>query len=165
MEQMKLVQMAKEGDTQAFAELYRDVYRELYRFALYTLKSSQDAEDVVSDTVADAWAQIGSLRQEEAFKGWIFRILSNKCRRRLKEYLDRQAELPEDLCSPAGDREEALDVRSAFARLEDEERQILSLRIFGGYNSREIGACMQMSDNTVRSKQKRALEKMKAWLS
>lgn len=164
MEQTRFVQQAKEGDARAFAELYRSVYRELYRFALYTLKNSHDAEDAVSDTVTDAWAQISSLRRDESFKSWIFRILSNKCRRRLKGYLDKPEELPEDLAAVVQDTEEAMDVRAAFTRLDDEERLILSLRIFGGYNSREIGESLQMSDSTVRSKQKRALEKMEVFL-
>ncbi len=164
-QQMKLVKQAKRGDTQAFAELYRSVYQELYRFALYTLKNSHDAEDAVSDTVTDAWAQIGSLNKEEAFKSWIFKILYNKCRRCLKQYMQKTEELPEDLCGQKGDAEEQLDVRAAFARLADEERLILSMHIFGGYSSREIGQMLQMNDSTVRSRQKRALEKMEAWLA
>lgn len=164
-QQIKLVKQAKRGDAHAFAELYRGVYQELFRFALYTLKNSHDAEDAVSDTVADAWAQISSLKKEESFKAWIFKILSNKCRRCLKLYTEKTEELPEDLCEEKGDAEEQLDVRAAFARLADEERLILSMHIFGGYSSREIGEALQMNDSTVRSRQKRALEKMEAWLA
>lgn len=163
-QQIRLVNQAKAGDVAAFAELYRSVYQSLYRMALYTLKNSHDAEDAVSDAVTDAWAQIGTLRQEEAFSGWIFRILSNKCRRKLKEYLNKPQELPEDLCAFGGNTEENMDVRSAFAKLDSEERMILSLHIFGGYSSREIGEALQMKDSTVRSRQKRALEKMETYL-
>ncbi|MDO5541374.1 MAG: sigma-70 family RNA polymerase sigma factor [Eubacteriales bacterium] len=163
-QQMKLIKKAKRGDTHAFAQLYSEVYQELYKAALYTLKNSHDAEDTVSDTVADAWAQIGSLRKEESFRSWIFAILSNKCRRKMKEYVEKTVELPEDLCSNSQDTEESLDVRASFAKLDDEERLILSLNIFGGYSSREIGKALQMNDNTVRSRQKRALEKMRAQL-
>ena len=42
------------------------------------LGNPADAEDVVSDAVTDAWMTIGKLRSEEAFDGWVFRILSNK---------------------------------------------------------------------------------------
>lgn len=163
--ELKLVQQAKNGSTQAFAELYRVIYQELYRFALYTLKNSHDAEDAVSDAVTDAWGQIRSLQKEESFRGWMFKILSNKCRRRLREYTEKTLELPEDLCAQGRDADEDIDVKRAFARLGDEERLILSLHIFGGYSSREIGEHLQQSDGTVRSKQKRALEKMEAWLS
>ena len=64
---------------------------------LYTLKNCHDAEDVVADAVADAYNGISSLREADAFKNWIFKILSNKCRRRLKEYTRKTSELPDDL--------------------------------------------------------------------
>lgn len=53
-----LAARARAGDAEAFAELYRQVYQDLYRFALYTLKNPQDAEDAVGDAVADAFASI-----------------------------------------------------------------------------------------------------------
>ena len=79
----ELVQRAKEGDAEAFSKLYEEIYQDLYRFALYTLKNTHDAEDVVGDTVMDAWQEIRSLRRAEAFRAWIFRILINKCKKRL----------------------------------------------------------------------------------
>lgn len=165
MEQrQELVRKAKSGDVQAFSKLYEDIYRDLYRFALYTLKNTHDAEDVVSDTVADAWQGIRTLRKAESFKAWIFRILTNKCRRKLRQYVDKALELPEDLTAEPRDIGRDIDVRRAFAALSDEERMILAMNIFGGYNSREIGRTLHMSDNTVRSKQSRALKKMEACL-
>lgn len=161
----ELVHKAKAGEASAFAELYQDIYKDLYRFALYTLKNTHDTEDVVSDTVTDAWKQIRSLRSAEAFKGWIFRILTNKCKMRLKEYVDKTIELPEDMMSVSHDICSDLDVRAAFATLQDEERLILAMNLFSGYSSREIGELLKLSDNTVRSKQSRALKKMKAILS
>lgn len=158
------VRQARRGNASAFARLYQEYYLDLYRFALYTLKNSHDAEDVVSDTVTDAWAQMRSLKKAESFKAWIFKILSNKCRQKLKSYLDKAEELPVDLCGPGRDQEEDADVRAAFARLDDEERLILSMNLFGGYTSREIGEALGMNDNTVRSRQKRALEKMAGYL-
>ena len=66
---LQLVKQAKQGSAEAFAELYREIYQNLYRFALYMLGNPADAEDAVSDTVADAWVTIGKLRSEEAFEG------------------------------------------------------------------------------------------------
>ena len=159
-----LVRKARRGDASAFAALYQEYYQDLYRFALYTLKNRHDAEDMVGDTVADAWAQMSGLKKAESFKSWIFRILSNKCRMRLKDYLNKTEEIPEDLKAAGRDVEESADVRAAFARLGDEERLILSLNLFGGYTSKEIGRILDLNDNTVRSRQKRALPKMAEYL-
>ena len=160
-----LINQAKFGDTHAFARLYEMIYQDLYRFALYTLKITHDAEDMVSDTVADAFRQIRSLKQPDAFRAWMFRILTNKCKMKLKSYLDKTSPLPEDFSYVMPDLSEKADVRNAFFSLECEERMILALNLFAGYTSREIGELMDMNDNTVRSRQSRALKKMQEQLS
>lgn len=160
-----LAEKAKLGQTDAFSELYEIIYKDLYRFALYILKNTHDAEDVVSDTVMNAYQEIRSLRSPELFKAWIFRILTNKCKQRLKQYTKKTMELPDDIPESERDLCEEIDVRRAFALLTDEERLILGLNIFGGYNSKEIGKTLFMSPNTVRSKQSRALKKMELSLT
>ena len=45
------VKLARAGDTEAFARLYSLVYKDLYHIALYSLRSSHDACDAVSDEV------------------------------------------------------------------------------------------------------------------
>ena len=146
---------------EVFAAYYEKVYRELYYFALHTLKNPQDA---VSETVTDAFAAVEKLRDNEKFRAWIFQILSNKCRRKLKEYTQKTVELPDDL--PAGDTtEESLQVREALDRLEETERQIICLNVVGGFKSHEIGEMMQMNHNTVRSRISRGLNKMKEFLA
>ena len=164
VEYTALVEQAKRKDKEAFAKLYELVYQDMYRFALYTLKNPQDAEDVVSDTVVDAYESIRKLRNADAFKGWIFKILSNKCRRKMKDYVNKTAELSEDI-SIKGDFTEDVAVQEAFMRLTNEERLIISMSIFAGYSSREIGAILKKSDNTVRSDKSRALKKMEQMLN
>ena len=85
MEERMLVKRAKRGDADAFGELYGQIYRKLYAFALYTLGREQDAEDAVSEAVTDAFATIGLLKKEESFAGWIYRIVANKCRQKMRE--------------------------------------------------------------------------------
>lgn len=150
--------------TEVFAKYYETVYNDMYRFALYTLKNPHDAEDVTGEAVADAYASIEKLRNPEYFRGWIFAILSNKCKRKLKEYVDKTVELPEQL-SDTTQMEEDLHVREAFAQLEEEDRILISMKVFGGYKSQEIGKLMDMNDNTVRSRISRGLQKMRQMLS
>ena len=53
------------------------------------------------------------------------------------------------------------DVREAFGMLDEDERIIVAFSIFGGYQSDEIGRMTGYNPATVRSKKKRALEKMR----
>jgi len=156
------VKKAKRGDTAAFADLYQQIYADLYRFALYTLKNKTDAEDAVSETVVDAFASIRKLRQPEAFKGWIFRILYNKCKDRLREYAKKDVDLPEDYREvPAEEKvEDGAVMRTLFFELGEEERLIISMHLFAGYTSKEIAKLLGLNENTVRSKESRALKRL-----
>lgn len=158
------IRLAKEGDKKAFARIYETVYRDMYRFALYALGNPQDAEDAVSDTVADAYAGIGRLREPERFKAWIFRILSVKCKRKLKEYANKTEELPMNRADEKPEPGAYQDVRDAFAKLPDEDRLIIAMSVFGGYDSREIGRILHKNDNTVRSRRSRGLKKLSEML-
>lgn len=155
-----LIRRAKRGDVKAFSELYARIYIELYKFALYTLKHSQDAEDAVSETVISAYESISGLRREESFRSWIFTILSNQCRRRFSR-AENTEELHEELPEEETDYAQNYDIRTAFGILEEEERMIISLSLFGGYRSAEIGEMMNLNPATVRSKKTRAYGRLR----
>lgn len=160
------IKEARQGNPDAFASLYETVYKDLYRFALYTLRNQADAEDAVGETVADAYASIGKLRNEEAFRSWIFRILINKCKNRMREYTRKTVELNEEIGGVADgeDLVEHVLVRQVFRQLPDGDRLIISLHVFGGYTSREIARLLHMNPNTVRTRESRALKRMAACL-
>ena len=157
-------------DTKKFAQMYESIYIDLYRFALCRMRNSQDAQDAVSDAVLAAYENIQKLRNEDAFKSWMFTILANICKRRLKKYADRQRnesteqEREADRVAQDTDYALVLDVRNAFFILSGEEQEIVALSVFGGYNSKEIARILNMNANTVRSKRSRALEKMECIL-
>lgn len=157
----ELVKQAKNGDVEAFAGLYEEVYQDLYRFAYYLLGQRQEAEDVVSETVMDAFLGIRSLRREEAFKSWICKILSNKCKKRLKQYEKNAVtmETPEGNWWP--DMEENYELKKAFMELEARDRQIIVMSVFAGFTSKEIARLLHSNTNTIRSRKSRALQKMK----
>ena len=165
MEERLLVKRAKRGDVDAFAELYEKIYKKLYQFALYTLKDPEDAKDVVSSAVTDAFENIGQLRKEEAFSGWMYRIVANKCNQKMREYYVQTEELTEENAGafglPEGDsREESMEVRRVFYELPKEDRMIVGMHVFLGYKLREIAQVLGMNENTVRSRQKRAIDHM-----
>ena len=60
--------------------------------------------------------------------------------------------------------DENLQIRQAFSRLTNEERLIISMHLFGGYTSKETARILHLKDATVRSKESRALQKMRTWL-
>ena len=147
-----------------FTELYSTVYKDLYKFALCMMRNEQDAEDAVSEAVISAYENIKKLRKEDAFKSWIFQITANVCKRKLKESRRNEVELVEEIKGPEANTELKMDIQNAMKELDEEERYIIALSAFAGYNSTEIGEILHMNSNTIRSKRKRAIDKMSEML-
>lgn len=168
----QLVTQAQAGSRAAFGELYESLAGDLYRMALYTLGSQQDAEDAVADTFAEAWKGIKkkNLREPEAFRSWMFRILSARCKRQVAQIVTRKKEI--DLDSYYETAEEAMpetatrraELREALGTLSPEERQIVLLSVLEGYTMREIASMLEMPQGTVSSKLSRSLKKLRLQL-
>lgn len=160
----QLVLRAKNQDPEAFSVLYKDVYKELYRFAYYTLQNQHDAEDAVSEAVLDAYRNIEKLRNPEAFKSWMFQIVSCKCKKKIKEYTKKYEEITENIPDRAYEPTDRTSVMQAMTVLSEEERLIVTMSVFGGYKGKEISSILHKKHSTVRSKYRRALEKLKRTL-
>ena len=156
---------ARNGDTQAFAELYEKCAGKLYSTAFYMLGRKEDAEDIVMETVTDAFAEIGSLRKEEAFEGWLFKILVTKIKKKRGSYITEALPLMDDVVHfEKGDSDENAALWKALESIGEEDRQIIILDVLCGYKSHEISAMMNMNANTVRSRRMRAMQKLKKML-
>ena len=162
----ELVLSAKEGNKQSFSMLYQQIYKEIYCFALYTLKNQQEAEDAVSAAVIHAYEGICSLKKASAFRAWMYQIVLNECRAilRKRNTIIAEEQIPE-ACEVGIDLGEKAALWDCFRKLKDIEREVLSLNIFGGYNSREIAAMLHCSAGTVRSVKCRSLATLRTMLT
>ena len=80
-------------------------------------------------------------------------------------YYRATSEIPETLPADVEDEgiiTDNLDLMRALGSLSVEERSIVVLGVCEGYTSQEIGDIMSLNPNTVRSKQMRALAKLRA---
>ena len=163
-----LVSSAKNGNAEAFGELYEIYAKDMFRFAYYYLDSATLAEDCVSECVCIAFQKIGALRKASSFKSWLFKILHNCCNDALREKIQSEGnvEYSSLACLSAEEENisEKLSLRQALALLSDEDREIVILHYCQGYTSKEIGAILEMKDSTVRSKIMRSGEKMRSFL-
>ena len=160
-------------DTEVFTRLYAGVVKDLYRLALYMLKNKEDAEDIVGDTALAAFSEMESLRDEGLFKYWIIKILSNKCKMKLKEYAlskkisfvnDEEVMGISDMSISNKRMVEGLEIKDLLMKLDDTDRLIICLSVFEGYKSKEISEITGITDTTVRSRKSRALAKLAAYM-
>ena len=161
----KLVELAKNGDAKAFALLYQKYYTDLYRFAFCLMKSSHAAEDAVSSAVLKAYENLGRLHKNDSFKSWIFQITANECRNQLRKlsiYLE-DTSYPEPCAAEEGYL--TPELREMLTPLSEEERLVITLSVFTGYNSREIASLLHKKEGTVRSIKSRSLAKLREYIN
>ncbi len=168
---LSLVHKAKQGDKEAFGELYTEIHKDLYRFAYYTLGNREDAEDAVSEAFLEGFRGIKNLRDEKLFKAWMMRIISIRCKRKIKQYVtNRQKLSPEDISEHViafdlnTDNDERLALLSALSTIDHSERTVLVLAVVEGYKTREIAQILGCPQGTVSSKLYRTLKKLRVEL-
>ncbi|MBR5442568.1 MAG: RNA polymerase sigma factor [Clostridia bacterium] len=167
-EGLNLIEKSKKGDAHAFSQLYSMYSNEMYRYALYMTGNQQDAEDSVQEAVISAWRCIHNLKEDDKFKVWLFKILTNKCKTLLIKNNKGHDTLPVeeyDFISAQGDFTVSTELKAALQSLTPPDGQIIILSIIGGFTSEELSQIYNMKPSTIRSRQKRGLERLKAILS
>ncbi len=166
-----LIERSKQGDCSAFSELYSQYATEIYRFALYMTGNKEDAEDAVQDSLLSAWKSIHNLKDNSLFKAWLFKILANKCKTHLMKRNKVPDALPVEEYEFLADYEadgsliSSAELKDALSTLTPPDAQIILLSIIGGFTSYELGVIYNMTPGAVRTRQKRALEKLRTILS
>lgn len=158
------VRKAREGDAHAFALLYSEIYKDLYYTSICNLNNEDDAADAVSEAVLDAFNTIGKLRNIEAFKSWMFKILFAKIKTKQREYVVEYGnKAPEEELSEisAEDDFNGIEIKNQLKVLNDNERLCFTLGAINGYSSKEISEITGFNESTIRSHIMRGRQKLR----
>ena len=165
-----LVSQARQGDTQAFALLYRRYVAKVYEFSYHRLGGREAAEDATQTVFLRAYGSLGSCRDGDRFAGWLFAIARNvvndawRARQHVVMVADEWGNLADSADSPEeiavrADARSAL--RSARERcLTPAERDVLDLRL-QDLNDRQIALALGRSHGSIRVMQHRMLKKLR----
>jgi RNA polymerase sigma-70 factor (ECF subfamily) len=77
IEEHKLIELAQEGDHEAFCSLARSYQRRVYALALHYTRDPHEAEDLSQEVWLKAFRAIGGFRSEAGFYTWLRRITIN----------------------------------------------------------------------------------------
>lgn len=158
-----LVKKAKAGDKNAFNSLILEYQDTLYRIAKARLNSEEDVCDAVQNTLISAYRSLKKLKNDNYFKTWIIRILINKCNdfyaRKDKDDVSFEVlESHKSLISK--DFTNDFNINYLIDFLSKEEQMILTLYYAEDYNEKEIAKILGIKYATIRTKIKRAKEKI-----
>ncbi len=77
--QRDLVERARKGDHDAFAELAGAAISRLDAAAWLILRDPEQAKDAVQNTLVRAWRDLPTLRDPDRFDAWLHRLLVSAC--------------------------------------------------------------------------------------
>ncbi len=135
----------------------------LYRVSYSVLLNAEDCADAVQECILRAWVARDRLREEEYLQTWVIRNLLNVCydmRRRRKPTVDIDS-LPE----PAAPRDANRELHDAIAGLDERLRVAVVLYYMEGYSVDEIARLTRCPAGTVKSRLKRARQRLRTDLT
>ncbi len=168
-------QYLHDGDVHAARELLAPHEKNLYRYLWQMLKSDQDSEDALQDTLRKALEALPRYREESHFKSWLYRIGHNvaldQIRRRKKVvYLD-PTESQDSICSENDTPDHQLmkqerhqELHEAISSLSDHEREVVMLRFQADLSFKEIALITDCPLGTILARMSRAKQHLKAQL-
>jgi RNA polymerase sigma-70 factor (ECF subfamily) len=166
-----LVERARDGDRAAFEALIEARVWRLMRLATSILLHDADAADAVQEGCIHAWVELPRLRDPGQFDAWLWRIVINACRTRLRTRrrasireitIDDDSELERVVPGPDDRVADGEEVRRAFARLDADRRTILILHHVDERPVAEIAALLRIPEGTAKWRlhaARRALER------
>lgn len=166
-----LVERARRGDHDAFAELAGAAISRLDATAWLMLRDTDRAMDAVQNALVRAWRDLPTLRDPDRFDAWLHRLLVNACideiRRVRRLHVDVDVtdltNLPftADAASAIADRDQ---LERGFRRLEPDERAVIVLHHYLDLPLTEVAETLRIPLGTAKSRLYRGLREMRAAL-
>lgn len=167
----RLVGWVRGGDTDAFAELVGRHQAALFRHARGMGMDRDTAEDMVQESLVRAYTQLAGCRDPGAFRGWVFRILRNRCLDHLKN-IRRQNVSVHDASVDGADgfgadssTELRQELEDALERLPPLLRDAFLLKHEAGYSYDEMAEIADAGASAMKMRVHRARETLRELLS
>ena len=169
-----LIHRVLDGDDTAFTALVNKYQKPVHALVWRKIGDFHIAEEITQDTFLKAYQELAKLKKPQSFASWLYVIAANNCstwlrKKRLSTEPFEDARRQEATYSGhvvAENERTAVEaqrevVKKLLAKLQESERTIITLHYFGEMSSSEIGAFLGVSANTVRSRLRRAQQRLK----
>ena len=162
--------LARQFDPAALAEIYDRYSPGIYRYALRLLGDPDQAEECTAETFSRFLAGLHAGRgPEDHLQAYLYRMAHNWItdQYRREPPLLLTEELPGTDTDPgllAAEKIERDQVRAALARLTPEQRQVVVLKFLEGWQNEDVAKAVGRPVGAVKSLQHRAIDTLKRML-
>jgi RNA polymerase sigma-70 factor (ECF subfamily) len=162
---LALVQSAIDGDADSFTELCRRYYPAMVAIAHSIIGDRHLSEDAAQQTFAKAVRKMAQLKNKSKFAGWLAAI----CRNVAVDLAHKRERLQgtEDLSTIAANSHEndiTEAVKEALNKLSASAKEIIFLRYYDGMTYEQISAVLEISEQAINGRLRRAKKKMANYL-
>ncbi len=154
-----LVLRSQAGDRDALDLLLRGIQDDLGRYIASLMNHSSDAPDVLQEVLLKIVRKIGTLRDPELFRPWVFRIASRESFSKLRaeqewqQLVDQDADLGEFPSQSSDDATiDRADIKRMIASVSMASRVVLALHYMEGLTHPEIATALGISEGTAKSR-------------
>lgn len=158
-----LISRARDGDKQAFEQLYRENVGRVYALCLRMMGDSAMADELTQDAFVRAWQKLDSFRGESAFSSWLHRLTVNlilqnrRSDRRRSSWLVTSDDPGLVGATPTDcPISTAIDLEDAIRRLPPGAREVFVLHDVEGYRHSEIAELAGIAPGTSKAQLHRA---------
>ena len=168
MDQRELVERARRGDHDAFAELVGSSIARLGAAARLILRDPDLARDAVQDAYLRAWRDLPGLRDPDRLDAWLHRLTVNACLDTMRRHKRRVIEvqlsptLPMSIADHASLIADRDQLERGFVRLSIEQRAVLVLHFYAGMPAPDVAETLGIPVGTAQSRLHRAIQALRA---
>lgn len=162
----------KNGEEKAFDLLFEHYYSNLCHYAASVIRDHDAAEDLVQDLFAELWVNHKQITIRSSLYSYLLRSTRNACLDHLKHLKVRdkfQSKATTGLSETVEDNMELAEILhkmdESIEQLPEQCKRIFKLSRFENLKYREIAKLLNISENTVDTQIRRALNKLKNDLS
>ncbi len=175
---VQLIYRILAGDEEAFTALVRKYQKSVHALAWRKIGDFHIAEEIAQDAFLQAYKNLATLRNPKQFAGWLYVIANNLCKR---WHQSNKPEMQSLAATPVAEVEgssyrryvseqretEAMEhhheiVKELLETLPESERTVVTLHYLGEMTAKEIGNFLGVSVNTIKSRLRRARERLRA---
>ena len=160
---MDKVELAKNGDKQAFNDLIEENKFKIYKTAKSILKDEDDVCDAIQDSLIRAYKGISKLQNNEYFSTWLIRIVINKCydiynKQKSRKVIDITEAQDEEL--KVYDNYDELGISAIVNSLDEDIRTVTVMFYYDDLSVKDISEMIGIPEGTVKSRLSRARSKL-----